>query len=120
MNEHTTPHPTGGLAEATATADLPTTRRTNTGKRSDRHHWSGRRILITGGLGFIGSNMARRLSELGASVTLVDSLIPEYGGNSFNVADLGERVRTNISDIRDPFSLRHLVEGTEVVFNLAG
>ena len=52
------------------------------------HAFAERRVLITGGLGFIGSNLARRLVEMGAQLTLVDSLIPEYGGNRFNIAGL--------------------------------
>lgn len=82
--------------------------------------FSGRKVLITGGLGFIGSNLAHRLVGEGADVTLVDSLIPEYGGNVFNVADLGDRVRVNISDVRDKFSFTHLVQGKDFLFNLAG
>ncbi len=58
--------------------------------------------LITGGLGFIGSNLAIRLVELGAQVTLVDSLIPEYGGNQFNIKPIQNSVKVNISDVRDP------------------
>ena len=80
----------------------------------------GRRVLITGGLGFIGSTLARRLLRAGAAVTVVDSLIPEYGGNLFNIRDVRRRLRVNISDVRDPFALRHLVKGHEVLFNLAG
>src|SRR5881275_83347 len=80
----------------------------------------GRRVLITGGLGFIGSTLAHRLLELGAIVTLVDSLIPEYGGNLFNIEDIRDRVRVNISDVRDPHAMRHLVRGQDVLFNLAG
>ena len=68
-------------------------------------------VLITGGLGFIGSNLARRLVALGAKVTLVDSLIPEYGGNLFNVADIADSVRINISDVRDPYGMAYLVQG---------
>jgi UDP-glucose 4-epimerase len=80
----------------------------------------GKQILITGGLGFIGANLARRLVELGANVTLVDSLIPEYGGNLANIEGIRDRVRVNISDVRDPFSLQHLVRGQQILFNLAG
>ncbi len=77
--------------------------------------------IITGGLGFIGSNLARRLVELGAHVTLVDSLIPAYGGNLHNIKDLpGERVRVNIADVRDEYSMNYLVQGQDYVFNLAG
>ena len=79
-----------------------------------------RKVLITGGLGFIGSNLARKLVELGAEVTLVDSLIPQYGGNLFNVDDFKEKVTINISDIRDKFSIAYLVKGKDYLFNLAG
>ncbi len=82
--------------------------------------WQGANVLITGGLGFIGSNLARRLVELGAQVTLVDSLTPEYGGNLFNIADIENRVRVNIADVRDPHAMRYLVQGRDVLFNLAG
>jgi UDP-glucose 4-epimerase len=80
----------------------------------------GRQVLITGGLGFIGSNLARRLVSLGARVTLVDSLVPEYGGNLFNIEGIRERVRVNISDVRDEYSMRYLVQGQDLLFNLAG
>jgi UDP-glucose 4-epimerase len=77
-------------------------------------------VLITGGLGFIGSNLARRLVDLGAKVTLVDSLVPEYGGNRFNVQGIEDRVRVNISDVRDQYSLRTHLAGQDFLFNLAG
>ncbi len=80
----------------------------------------GRRVLVTGGAGFIGSHLARRLVRLGAEVTLVDSLIPEYGGNLRNLAGLQRRVRLNISDVRDAHSLPHFVAGQHYLFNLAG
>lgn len=82
--------------------------------------WQGRKVLVTGGLGFIGSNLAHRLAGLGADVLLVDSLVPQYGGNLFNVDGITDRVRVNISDIRDPHAMRYLVEGREFIFNLAG
>ena len=82
--------------------------------------FEGRRVLVTGGLGFLGSNLARRLAQMNAEVTLVDSLIPEYGGNLFNLAGLEGRVRTNISDVRDEYSMRYLVQGQDYLFNLAG
>src|SRR5579863_6260300 len=78
------------------------------------------RVLITGGLGFLGSNLARRLLDLGASVTLLDSLIPEYGGNLFNIAGIERQVRVNISDVRDAHSMRFLVQDHDILFNLAG
>ncbi|MCC6188289.1 MAG: NAD-dependent epimerase/dehydratase family protein [Anaerolineales bacterium] len=77
-------------------------------------------VLITGGLGFIGSNLARRLADLGARVTAIDSLIPEYGGKRFNLAGYEERVRINIADVRDEYSMDHLVRGQAFIFNLAG
>jgi len=84
------------------------------------HHFANRRVLITGGLGFIGSNLARRLVDAGAHVTLVDSLIPEYGGHLFNIAGIEEQVRVNISDVRDEQSMKYLVQGQDYLFNLAG
>lgn len=82
--------------------------------------FADRKVLVTGGLGFIGSNLARRLLDLQAHVTLVDSLIPEYGGNLFNIAGLEDRVRINIADVRDPHSMAYLVQGQDYLFNLAG
>ena len=79
-----------------------------------------KRVLITGGLGFIGSNLARRLVDLGAEVLLVDSLIPEYGGNLFNISGIEDRVQVNISDVRDEHSMHYLVQGRHYLFNLAG
>jgi UDP-glucose 4-epimerase len=82
--------------------------------------YSGGRVLITGGLGFIGSTLARRLVDEGAEVTLVDSLIPEYGGNRANIAGIEDRVQVNISDVRDEHSLPALIRGKDILFNLAG
>ena len=82
--------------------------------------FADRKVLITGGLGFIGSNLARRLVELGADITLVDSLVPEYGGNLFNIAEIEDRVRINIADVRDAHSMDYLVQGQDYLFNLAG
>jgi len=80
----------------------------------------GCRALITGGLGFIGSNLARRLVAAGVEVTLVDSLVPEYGGNMFNIAGIEDQVVVNISDIRDRYSMAYLVRDKDLLFNLAG
>ena len=85
-----------------------------------KSEFDGARVLITGGLGFIGSNLARRLVGLGSDVTVVDSLIPDYGGNLYNVEGIRERIQVNVSDVRDTHSLRHLVLGKQFLFNLAG
>lgn len=85
-----------------------------------RAFYANRRVLITGGLGFIGSNLARQLIELGADVLLVDAMIPGHGGNLHNIAGLENRVRVNISDIRDETTMAGLVKDREVIFNLAG
>ena len=77
-------------------------------------------VLITGGAGFIGSNLAARLAAEGAAVTLVDSLIPEYGGNLENLKGLPGSVTLNISDVRDAHAMRYLVRGKDYLFNLAG
>jgi UDP-glucose 4-epimerase len=84
------------------------------------HTFDGARVLITGGLGFIGSALAHRLVALGAHVTLVDSLIPLYGGNMRNIAGIEERVRINIADVRDEYSMDYLVQQQDFLFNLAG
>lgn len=88
--------------------------------RTAAEAFAGARVLITGGLGFIGSNLAIRLVEIGAKVTVVDSLIPEYGGSLFNIEPVRDRVCVNISDVRDRHSLRYLVQGQDYLFNLAG
>lgn len=85
-----------------------------------RRVFSGKKALITGGLGFIGSNLARALVKLGADVTIVDSLIPEYGGNPRNIAGVRKGLHVNLSDVRDRHSLPHFVHGKHFLFNLAG
>lgn len=79
-----------------------------------------KKILITGGLGFIGSNVARTLVHQGAKVTLIDSLIPQYGGNNFNIDDIKNEVVININDVRDKYAMEYLIKDQEYVFNLAG
>jgi len=90
------------------------------GIATDPRFFQGAKVVITGGAGFIGSNLAIRLLDLGADVTLVDSLVPEYGGNLFNIRDCEQRVRLNISDVRDEHSLKFLLQGQDYLFNLAG
>jgi UDP-glucose 4-epimerase len=84
------------------------------------HLFKSKNVLITGGVGFIGSNLAIRLVQLGANVTLVDSLIPEYGGNLFNIEPIKEQVHVNISDVRDEHSMKYLIQKQHYLFNLAG
>jgi UDP-glucose 4-epimerase len=84
-----------------------------------REFYRGRKVLVTGGLGFIGSNLCRTLADLGAKVLAVDSLLPDYGGNLFNLAGYEEKVRINIADVRG-HGMEYLVKGQEVLFNLAG
>jgi UDP-glucose 4-epimerase len=83
-------------------------------------HFRGKKILITGGLGFIGSSLARRLVDAGADVLLVDNLFPEYGGNRFNISGLESRVRVSISDVRDEPQMQAHVRQQDFIFNLAG
>ncbi len=82
--------------------------------------FQNKKALITGGLGFVGSNLAKRLVNLGAEVFIIDSLIPEYGGNIFNVADIRDRLTINVSDVRDEHSLKYWIQGKDYLFNLAG
>ncbi len=84
-----------------------------------RDFYRNRKVLVTGGLGFLGSNLARALADLGARVTAVDSLLPDYGGNLFNLAGYEDKVRINVADVRG-HAMEFLVQGQEVLFNLAG
>ena len=84
-----------------------------------RDFYRGRKVLVTGGLGFIGSNLCRTLADLGAQVLAVDSLLPDYGGNLFNLDGYEDRVRINIADVRG-HAMEYLVRGQDVLFNLAG
>jgi UDP-glucose 4-epimerase len=77
-------------------------------------------VLITGGLGFIGSNLSFRLVESGARVTIIDNLFPDYGGNLFNISGIEDKVKVNISDVRDERSMRELLKGKDLLFNMAG
>lgn len=88
--------------------------------RDPARQFSASRVLITGGLGFIGSNLAITLVEGGAQVTVLDALIPEHGGNWFNIEPIRGRVHVNVSDMRDQHSLNELVKGQDFIFNLAG
>ncbi len=84
------------------------------------HGFSGKKVLITGGIGFIGSHLAMRLVEDGATVTVIDSMMPEYGGNLENISTVKPRIAINISDVRDPYSMAYLILNHDFLFNLAG
>lgn len=87
---------------------------------SEFDKWSKEKVLITGGAGFIGSNLARRIVDLGGEVTVVDSLIPEYGGNLYNLRGYESKLHINFSDIRDKYSMEYLLKNKTIIFNLAG
>jgi UDP-glucose 4-epimerase len=82
--------------------------------------FANKKVLITGGMGFIGSNLARRLVDLGARVGLVDSMIPQYGGNVYNIAGIEDKLTVDNSDVRDEQAMNRLVQGQDYLFNLAG
>ena len=82
--------------------------------------YRGRKILVTGGLGFIGSNLAIALCNMGAEVIIVDSLIEDYGGNLFNIEPVKDNVKVNIADVRGESSMNYLVKNMDYIFNLAG
>jgi UDP-glucose 4-epimerase len=84
------------------------------------NYFKNKKILITGGLGFIGSTLAHRLAKIEADIYLIDSLIPEYGGNNFNINGIEDKVKVNIADVRDKHSMDYLVKGKDIIFNLAG
>ncbi len=79
-----------------------------------------KQVLVTGGLGFIGSNLSIELVRLGAHVTIIDNMLPRQGGNLFNIAEIEDKVRVNVSDVRNQLSMNHLVKGMDYVFHLAG
>jgi UDP-glucose 4-epimerase len=80
----------------------------------------GKKVLVTGGLGFIGSNLSRHLVELGALVTSVDNMDPSCGGNLFNVAGIEDKMKIEFADVRDEHSIYRLVQDQDYLFNLAG
>jgi UDP-glucose 4-epimerase len=82
--------------------------------------FKGKKVLVTGGLGFIGSNLSVQLVRLGSHVTIVDNMMPRLGGNLFNVEEIADKVHINFSDLRDSHSMDYLVKGQEFIFHLAG
>ena len=83
------------------------------------NEFKGKKVVITGGLGFIGSNLAETLVDLGANVFLVDSMLPSYGGNEFNIARIKDKVSVSFTDLRDKHALPFIVKNSDYIFNLA-
>ena len=82
--------------------------------------FKNKKVLVTGGLGFIGSNLCIKLVSLGAEVLAIDNMLPRQGGNIFNIEPVKNKIKINISDIRNPVSMNHLVKGQDYIFHLAG
>lgn len=82
--------------------------------------FNNKEVLVTGGLGFIGSNLCIELVKLGARVTIIDNMLPRQGGHLFNISDIADNVTVNISDVRNQLSMNHLVKGKDYIFHLAG
>lgn len=87
---------------------------------SSKAAFSGTRVLVTGGLGFIGSSLCMRLIDLGAEVTILDAMLEGHGGNLFNIASIRDRVHVNFGDIRQHNVLHYLVANQDYIFHLAG
>lgn len=83
-------------------------------------NFAGKRVLVTGGAGLIGSSIVKRLIEMNADVTVIDAMLPQYGGNRRNLLEVADRIRMIVSDVRQPASVDGLVDGIDFVFNLAG
>lgn len=81
--------------------------------------YENKKILITGGLGFLGSNLAISLVRAGAGVTLLDAMLPLYGGNLFNIEEIKDKVEVIIGDIRDSELLGEVVRGKDLIFHIA-
>ena len=85
-----------------------------------KNNFRSKKVLITGGLGFVGSSLSIKLAELGADVLIVDNMLPRQGGNVFNIEPVRDKVKVNISDIRNPTSMNHLVKGMDYIYHIAG
>jgi UDP-glucose 4-epimerase len=90
------------------------------GRLNNMENFSGKEALVTGGLGFIGSNLSMELVKLGAHVTIIDNMLPRQGSNLFNIKGIEDKARVNISDVRNQLSMNHLVKGKDYIFHLAG
>ena len=88
-------------------------------KKLDLSQYKELKVVITGGLGLIGSNLAVRLVERGAEVTISDAMLPLYGGNLFNIECISDQVKLQYADIRDIHGMNQIVKGQKVILNLA-
>lgn len=86
----------------------------------DRRRFAGTNCVVTGGLGFIGSNLSLALSAAGADVTVVDALVPTHGGNRCNLEDAARPIRVVEADIGQDAAVAAAVADADLVFNLAG
>ncbi len=82
------------------------------------HFYFGKKILITGGLGFLGSTLAIRLVELGAEVTLLDGMIPDLGANFFNIEPVKDRVKVVIANLGDRAATDYYVRDKDLIYNI--
>jgi len=85
----------------------------------ENEKWKAKEVLITGGLGFLGSNIAHKLVEKGAKVTVFDAALPEFGANPANIEEIKEKISVVKGDIRNKEAIRKAVEGKEIIFNCA-
>jgi len=84
------------------------------------NRFKNKNVLITGGLGFIGSNLAIKLVDEGANVTVIDNMLANHGGNIFNVESIKDRIHINFGDINSESVMNHIIRGKDYVFHLAG
>ena len=84
-----------------------------------KQFYKNKKVLVTGGLGFLGSNLANHLAKLGASVTVLDCLLGQHGGNLFNIQSAGKKIRFVRGDIRDLNLVEKLVVAQDILFNIA-
>jgi nucleoside-diphosphate-sugar epimerase len=82
--------------------------------------FAGTLCVVTGGLGFIGSNLALALAAAGARVRVIDALIPSHGGNRHNIAPAANDIAVVVADIADPGAVADVVRNADYIFNLAG
>jgi UDP-glucose 4-epimerase len=82
--------------------------------------FTGKKVLVTGGMGFIGSNLSRRLVELGAEVTIVDNQNSDGGATPINIEDFKDNVIVTDADVRDTLAMKWAIVDKDYIFNLAG